>query len=893
MDKDAVLLHILKSKGTSTLLGGELPLSVINSNKYISQTSKVQATEGNAEENSPALLDSAILTALSGDFKPVVLVGPEGSGKTTTLYKLVLDWAKGLHLQNFQYVFHFRFRELKHADNKLSLETLLLNHHGLIQAGLLPSVLQNPKEVLFVFDDLDHCEGSLDPSTQTLCSSPCQTVSLPCLVASLLHGSLMKGAAFVVATKQTESLTLLGDTHVKILGFLKPQREAYFKGFFTDPGAANEALQHMEKTLGFYDISTSPKFCWTVCSIYKSLMDAAAKLPETISQLCADILVHLIQMLSLSKDLNRELVLALGRMASHCLIKQHSSCDKEETDAFGFQHLPTSLGAFLKADLEHTSRPFFSFHSQVMQEFLLAVSFFLDKSASEGAEKMLEKHTGVKFLDGFLSALSEPTQRRPLETLLGNFNSNQITDFRTWFKSNSEVTLKGFYKERHHRYFRLLHQAQNESLVKEIVTPSARLGISYGDLSLQECVALNYVVMCLGEMELLNLYNSSVTEEQAERLAPSMSISQKINLKSCSLSAGAISHLASALSKGHAKELDLSDSRLGNEKLKILCTGLKDSKLHSLDLVGCTLTEACCEDLASTLILGTPRLYVLDLRGNKIGDQGLVTLCKALQSPLCKLQELLVHSTELTAASMEALSAAFCSGHSEMRKVDLTWNTIGDTGVEVLCKAVQHPLSKLQCLKFSDCELTDACCPLLMEAIMSEHCSLSELDLSVNELGQEGALLLCQALSQPDCPVTNLGLNRCELTEEVFRELGSVLKSGTSKLKSLLVGLNKVGDKGVKHLWDAVAHPNCLLEELDVEMTNLTDACVDDLCAAVRASPTLKTLVLSNNMLTDASVPALVQVMQDNTNMGEMNLKYNDFSEDVFDMLEECDRIRY
>lgn len=40
---------------------------------------------------------------------------------------------------------------------------------------------------------------------------------------------------------------------------------------------------------------------------------------------------------------------------------------------------------------------------------------------------------------------------------------------------------------------------------------------------------------------------------------------------------------------------------------------------------------------------------------------------------------------------------------------------------------------------------------------MSKHCRLTELDLSVNELDQEGALLLCQALIRPGCPVEKLG----------------------------------------------------------------------------------------------------------------------------------------
>ena len=58
-------------------------------------------------------------------------------------------------------------------------------------------------------------------------------------------------------------------------------------------------------------------------------------------------------------------------------------------------------------------------------------------------------------------------------------------------------------------------------------------------------------------------------------------------------------------------------------------------------------------------------------------------------------------------------------------------------------------------------------------------------------------------------------LKRCELTTLVFEELGSLLRSGTSRLKSLSVGINHVGDQGVKPLLDAVAHPNCLLEDLE------------------------------------------------------------------------------
>ncbi|XP_029974281.1 NACHT, LRR and PYD domains-containing protein 14 [Salarias fasciatus] len=881
MDKAAVLSHFLESKGKTTLLGGELPASVISSNKYIS------GAQGTEEDWSS--VDEAIRTALSAENRAaVLLVGPEGSGKTTTLKNMVVDWAKGKRLQSFSHVFYFQFRELNSLQGAFSLESLIQHSHSHTPASVQP-LLQKPENVLLLFDGLSEYRHSPDPSVHSLCSDPSQEASVSCLVASLLHGSLLKGAASVVATRPTESLKCLSGTHVEMLGFLKPQRESYFNRFFTDPATAKRALGHMERTVGFYDISTSPRFCWTLCSVYKSLIDSGANLPETLTQLFVEILVHLLHTLSLSKASNRELVLALGRLASHCSLGQCSGSATEQMDSFGLQQFVASVDAFLESD-----RPVLSFHTQLIQDFILAICWFMDKSTYDGLEKRLEQdRRGSTFLQFFLSGLSEPLQRRPLEILLGEFNRDQIEDFRNWLKSNSEATLQGFSKDEHYRYFHLLHQAQNDSLVKEVIT-STRRAISYGELSLQDAVALNYVITCVGGMETLNLYRTrSLSEEVARVLAPAMSLSQVIELADSSLGAAAVQHLASALSRGVIRKLDLSNSSLGDEKLKILCSGLKDCKLHNLNLQGCRLTKASCEDLASVLSSDTSQLRLLQMSFNELCDEGFSKLCKTLHSPHSKLEEIQVQNCALTAASMNALSAALCSNQSPLRKINLMQNHIGDDGMETLFKSLKQQHCKLQSLNVFDNEISGACCAHVKEALMTEHCCLSELDLSVNDVGQEGALQLCQALSQPSCPMEKLGLTRCGLTMPVFKELGSVLKSGTSQLKSLTVGLNDVGDAGVKPLWDALAHPGCLLEELDVEMTGLTDACVEDLCVAIRTSKTLKSVELRNNSLTDASVPALVEVMQDSPNMLELNLKYNDFSEDVFEMMDQCSNIRY
>ncbi|KAJ0064750.1 hypothetical protein NL108_012992 [Boleophthalmus pectinirostris] len=860
----------------STLLGGELPVNLINKT-YI----PVLTCCSNGEIS----LEEAIQTALCED-KALFVVGPGGSGKTSTLEKLFINETQGQQIEKFNHVFYFRGCDINSLEGPISLDAFLQWSH-------IPqsSPVTNSENVLFIFDDLDKYIHNLNLPDTDLCSDQNQITTVSCLIASLLYGSLMPGASFLITTKTTPDLDLVSGVYLEILGFQKAQRDAYFNKFFTDPEVAKDALQHFETTLGYYDFSRLPQFCWTVCSTYSFLINSGTKLPDTLTQLFVHILAHLIEKIP-QKDTKQSIVMAFGKLASYCALGSHVDFQEDKLVEFGFP------SEFSPNDFLHgyggAGKVVYSWHSQLIQEFILAVSVFIGPTL-ESVEMFLENHKNhTKFLDVFMSGLCEQVNQKPLEDLLGPFNPEQILDFKNCLKKLCEEALPGFDKEDHCHCFHLLYQIQNKDVVKDVITPSARLGLSYGDLSLMDYVVLNYVVMGLGEMEQLNLYGTSCfTEEMAEILAPAMALSHNIILSQCLFENGAVSHLASALRKGITKNLDLSYSCLNEIQFKSLCTGLSNCNLQSLNLSSCKLTETSCEDLTPALSSTSSRLRVLQLFGNQISDQGLKRLCGALQSPHNKVQELQLQYCHVTAASMEHLSTALSSGYSQLLKINLSRNTVGDTGVQALSKALQHPLCKLESLSLSDCELTEACCPNLMEALMFKHCPLLQLDLSVNTFGQEGALLLCNALKRPGCPIEKLDLVRCELTEVVFVALAAFLKRGSPPLKCLSVGLNKVGDQGVYHLWEALRHPSCVLEELDVEMTGLTDSCVEDMCAAIKASKTLKKLEVQNNSLTDISVPALVRVMQDSPNMEELNVKYNDFGEEMFEIFETVTKIRY
>lgn len=869
----------------STFLSGEQPVNVININKYIPVLSCNQEATKKSQEDGGTPLEDAIQNALSAA-KTVLVVGCEGSGKTTALEKLFMDWSKGEQLKAFTHIVYFRLSELNLLEEPISFTTLL-------QHSRLPPAeeITQPDKVLFIFDELDLYRHTLDPSVYSLCSDPNQITTVPSLVASVLNGSLMSGAYCLVASRTTTNL--LSGLQIEVLGFLKPQREVFFKSFFSDTAVATNALQHMEATLGFYSFSTCPRFCWTVCCVYKVLIDSGKELPNTLTQLFVCILVHLFQKITPNDEIQKN-ALALGKLAYYSSLGQHSTFTKDNIISSGLTfQFPFDNFLRVAGDRE-LDKAAFSWNSKLMEEFMLTVYFFINPD-SESLEKMVETPKNRKtFVDAFMSGLSEPVHRRPLEELLGPFNSIQILHFKNWLKNRCEKTLPGCQKKEHCHCFHLLYQTQNKDVVKELITPSARLGISYGDLSLQDYVALNYVVTQLGEVELLNLYHTKhFTKEMAKILTPAMSVSQKISLIQCRIGNEVVDCLVTALREGITKDLNLHSSSLNEAQFKSLCIGLSNSKVHSINLHNCGLTADSCEHLAPALSSATSQLCSLDLSGNEIGDQGLKTLCQGLQSPHCRLQYMVLRFCHLTSASIEDLSRSLGSGHSDLKNIILSNNEVGDVGVEALCKALKHPQCKLQSLILFDCWLTEACCPHLMDALMSDHCTLKELDLGVNDLGQEGALMLCRAFKRPGCQLEKLRLSRCELTEVVFGELASLLKSGTPPLKSLDLGVNRVGDQGVKHLFDAMRHPSCVLEELDVDLTDLTDACVEDLCAAIRASNTLKRLELPNNSLTNASIPALIKVMQDSPHMEELNVKYNEFSDELFELFAVCDKIRF
>nr|XP_020447674.1 protein NLRC3-like [Monopterus albus]XP_020447675.1 protein NLRC3-like [Monopterus albus] len=117
----------------------------------------------------------------------------------------------------------------------------------------------------------------------------------------------------------------------------------------------------------------------------------------------------------------------------------------------------------------------------------------------------------------------------------------------------------------------------------------------------------------------------------------------------------------------------------------------------------------------------------------------------------------------------------------------------------------------------SGCNLSERSCEALSSVLSSQSSSLTELDLSNNDLQDSGVKLLSAGLASPDCNLGMLSLSGCLVTEEGCASLASALSSNPSHLRELDLSYNIPGDSGLKLLFDGLECPHWRLDTLRVE----------------------------------------------------------------------------
>uniref|UniRef100_A0A3B4CKN2 NACHT domain-containing protein n=1 Tax=Pygocentrus nattereri TaxID=42514 RepID=A0A3B4CKN2_PYGNA len=147
-------------------------------------------------------------------------------------------------------------------------------------------------------------------------------------------------------------------------------------------------------------------------------------------------------------------------------------------------------------------------------------------------------------------------------------------------------------------------------------------------------------------------------------------------------------------------------------------------------------------------------------------------LCSSVLSSQLKLL-----NPERTGPHCAALSLALSSNPSSLRELDLSYNELQDSGVELLSAGLENPHCKLEMIhtetfiknqvlmyhnfspRLCNCNLTERGCAALSSALSSNSASLVELNMSANKLWDSGVELLSDGLKNPHCKLETLCLD--------------------------------------------------------------------------------------------------------------------------------------
>ncbi|XP_041823266.1 NLR family CARD domain-containing protein 3-like [Melanotaenia boesemani] len=147
---------------------------------------------------------------------------------------------------------------------------------------------------------------------------------------------------------------------------------------------------------------------------------------------------------------------------------------------------------------------------------------------------------------------------------------------------------------------------------------------------------------------------------------------------------------------------------------------------------------------------------------------------------------------KLSPAQWSALAFILLSSEEDLEVFDLQKYSPSE---EVLLRLL--PVVKVSSKALlSACGLSETSCGPLSSVLSSQSSSLTELDLSNNDLQDSGLKKLCGGLKSPDCKLETLRLSGCGLSETSCGPLSSVLSSQSSSLTELDLSNNDLQDSG-------------------------------------------------------------------------------------------------
>ncbi|XP_048103430.1 NACHT, LRR and PYD domains-containing protein 12-like isoform X3 [Alosa alosa] len=270
------------------------------------------------------------------------------------------------------------------------------------------------------------------------------------------------------------------------------------------------------------------------------------------------------------------------------------------------------------------------------------------------------------------------------------------------------------------------------------------------------------------------------------------------------------------------------------------------------------LSPAHCSALAHMLLMSEDVLEEFDLKKYNTSDEGRGRLLPAVR--YCRKARLA--ECKLSEKSCGIVAAVLQSPNS-LTELDLSHNDLGDSGVQLLSKGLSSPNCKLQTLRLSKCGVSDEGYVCLALALMINPSCVKELYVNNNHSGGSAQKLLSATLEDPHRKVETLRFADCKLTDKSCEIVASVLQSANSLLQ-LDLSDNDLGDSGVQLLSKGLSSFNCKIHTLRLSDCLISEKGCGFLASALSSNPShLKLLDLSYNYPGESGLKLLSARLED------------------------------
>ncbi|XP_024052404.2 NLR family member X1 isoform X1 [Terrapene carolina triunguis] len=717
--------------------------------------------------------------------KNVVLYGTVGTGKSTLIKKMVVDWCHG-RLPRFELVIPFSCEDLSQSNVPVSLRRLITKKY-LHLKEVVPLLGSANLKVLVILNGMEQLNLDFRLSGTELCCDPNEAVPPSAIVVNLLRKYLLPEASIIVTTRPSAVRRIPSKyvgRYAEICGFSNTNlQKQYFQMRLSQPGCdgsgsssnsdeRDNLVEMLSRNLERHNQIAAacflPSYCWLVCTTLHFLYFTKSVPP---SQTLTGIYTSFLRLNfsgeildstdSTNVSMMKYVAKTVGKLAHEGVMSRRTCFSDEDlqkcfevemktegelnllnvfrTDVFRFFLTPC-----VQPGKEHT----FVFTIPAMQEYLAALYVVLGekktlaqrvgKEVSEVIGKISEDVTLV------LSIVSKVLPLRILPLLFGLLKMFPRFFNRLSGKDRDTIAhtmAVEMFKEEDYFNDDVLDQINSSILGVEgpLHHPEEApddevfelFPIFMGGLLSRRNRALLEQLGCsiknLAAFEIANAMKKTMIRNSRKWLPPSELMDYLVFLHEFQnerFTAEAIRSL---------RAINLSSIKMTPLKCSILASvmGTTSHEVEELNLSSCHLDVSSLRTLFPVLL----RCQKLHLQLNSLGPEACREIRDLLLHNKCVVSTLRLSDNPVTEQGAKYLAEAI-AGNRSLTHLSLLHTSLGNQGVEVI---TQH-LAQNQHLKELDVgynSVTDEAALGLVE-VAKRHATLKEVHLYFNDISEEG-----------------------------------------------------------------------------------------------------------------------------------------------------------